>query len=180
MEVKVTLLCKHDIIPGVEFPHEFSDWADDAPVTFVKGSTDLTRQVFTGMGQVRTVTTEGLRGPVHGALLVAPPKYPPLRGEINQADSDVVLSINSDARFMVLAVDDIGNGVPAWGEDKGLDDPIGQTLWDEMATKIEAVTRSEIGDPEADQVATALANWRSDNPEGTAREFMLALRRFTS
>jgi len=179
MKVQVTLLCKYDILPGEEFPHVYGDWADAGQATIVRKSGDLSRDLFTGVRQARTVTTEGLQGPVDGDLLVAPPKYPPLRGETNHCDSTVVLDINSDARFMVLAVDDDGEGIPAWAEGRGIKDPISEDLWAELSTKIEAVTRSEVGDDQADQVATLMTNWRTQNPEGTPEQWLLALKRFT-
>ena len=65
------------------------------------------------------------------------------------------------------------------GPMKGMkaDDPIKEEVWTKVRDGLIVVTPE--GD-ERDQVTAALDNWRTENPEGTGREFAIALRNFTS
>lgn len=180
MEVQIGIITRWDNVPTEDFPHEYSSWVDGGAVNFYRGATDLTRQKYEGIEQTRTVTTEGLHGPVAGLLTVAPPKYPPVRVGQYNCDSAAITLVQGNAQYMVLSVDDIGNGVPPAAENRSMNDPLPDTDFNDMAAKIEALTRNEIGDDEADLVASALTYWRTAYPQGTPYEFYLALRRFTS
>ena len=173
MLVDVTFLCKYDKIPSEDFPHVTS-WVNPTPGTRseVKGDKKYT---YDRVEEDLQVDTEGLRSPVHGELLVMPPRWPALRAERRPCDSSVLLDVENHAAYMVLAVDDIGEGVPAMAEDLGSNDPIPAARWNMLKTGIVAVTPED----NKEQVGNLMDNWKTANPDGTPRQFLLALRNFT-
>ncbi len=174
MLVKIALLTKHDNTPGEDFPHETS-WVSPTAGTLRQVRGDKLYEYGRTESDLQ-IDIEGLRSPAHGGLLVAPPKYPPLRAERRPCDSSVLAKIQAKPGYMILAVDDIGNGVPPAAEDMGWDEAIAGDKWVELRAGILAVTPAE----HDVQVGNALDQWRSGKPDGTPAEFVLALRRFTS
>ena len=173
MLVQVTILTKYDKIPSEDFEHVTS-WVNPTPGVRSEVRGDK-KYEYDRTEYDLQVDTEGLRSPVQGELLVTPPKYPPLRAEIRPCDHTVVVDINSSAAYMVLAVDDIGNGLPPAMEGFGLDEPIPAAKWTELRTGILAVTPAE----NEEQVGNLMDNWKTANPDGTPKQFLLALRNFT-
>jgi hypothetical protein len=166
----------------VEFPHKLSDWADDGPATYVRGrgSAGLEQDVFTGIKQTRTVTTEGLRSPVHGFSRAAPPKYPPHQLTGYNCDHSIIAAVEAHAQIVVYSIDTIDpddyDSLPAAMKDMRPGDAIKDEVWTRVRDGLVAVTPEE----HKDQVENAMDNWRSATPGGTAREFAIVLRKFTS
>jgi hypothetical protein len=181
MLCEIFVFATHDLNIDAEFPHEFSAYADGGPATYIKGKGDLSRDVFTGVNQTRTVTTEGLQGPAHGVLDVQPPKYPPCRLEGRRCDHTIIGPVENHAEIIVYVIDTIDpddyDSLPAAMKGMKRNDPIGDDLWLELLTGMVSVTT---GDDNKFHVDAAMSAWRRDNPEGTAEGFVLALRRFTS
>ena len=180
MLTEIYVFAKHDTDIDAEFPHEYSAWADGGPVSKYIGG-DLSRQKYDGIEQTRTVTTEGLQGPAQGVSHVAPPRYPPHRLEGRRCDHSIIGAVENHAEIIVYAIDTVDpddyDSLPAAMQDMRPDDPIGETLWGKLLTGLVAVTT----DPDNKaHVETAMTNWRTANPEGSAREFALVLKRFTS
>ena len=158
MLCEVAIFCKSDEDPAEFFPHELSAWADGGPVDYYRNVDSLTQQKYTGVEQTRTVTTEGLQPPVHGFLNVQPPKYPPAKLTGYRCDHSIIADVDAEAKLLVYAIDTVL--MDSFGGEAGLI----------------AITPAE----NQDQVTAALANWRAANPLGTAREFAIVLRTFTS
>ena len=183
MELRATLFTRYDINPLEEYPHEYSDWADGPVVQRKVYGSDLERGVVDVQTQTRTIVTEGLHGVSRQKIgPIVPPRYPPLYVCQYDVDSSVLAAIAGDARFFILAVDDIGNGLPPSAEGRGFLEPIPQDVWDEFAPTVVAVTRNRVGDDQADQVDALQAQWWSRTPEAerTPEEYCLRLQRFTS
>jgi len=181
MLCEIYVFAKHDTDIDAEFPHEFSDYVDGDPATYNRSRGDLSRDVFTGINQTRTVTTEGLQGPPHGVLTVVPPKYPPCRLEGRRCDHSIISDVENHADILVYVIDTVDpddyDSLPAAMKGMKAIDPIGETLWDKLLAALIAVTT---GAENKAHVETAMTNWREDNPEGTAEDFALTLKRFTS
>ena len=122
MELQVGIITRFDNDPQADFPHEYSAWQTVIPSPLTRQSADLSRQKYDGVEQTCTVTTEGLHSPVRGLLTVNPPKYPPVRIAAYSCDSSLLAAIQGNAQYMILSADDIGNGVPAVAEDRGMHD----------------------------------------------------------
>ena len=180
MLCEVAIFCKSDEDPAEFFPHELSAWADGGPVDYYRNVDSLTQQKYTGVEQTRTVTTEGLQPPVHGFLNVQPPKYPPAKLTGYRCDHSIIADVDAEAKLLVYAIDTVDpddyDSLPAAMQDMKPDDPIKQEVWDPLEAGLIAITPAE----NQDQVTAALANWRAANPLGTAREFAIVLRTFTS
>jgi len=174
MLVQITLLCKYDKIPSEDFPHETS-WVNPHATVRSEVKGDKKHEYDRTTSDLQ-IDTEGLRSPVRGELLVTPPKYPPLRAERRPCDSSVLTDVEAHAAYLVLAVDDIGEGVPAMADGLGSDDPIPEARWSMLRTGIVAVTPED----NKEQVGNLMDNWKTAHPEGTPRQFLLALRNFTS
>ena len=181
MLTQIFVFATYDLDVMAEFPHEMSAWADGGPVDYFRGGSDLTRQKFVGVEQTRTVTTEGLQSPVHGFLRVAPPKYPPHQLTGYNCDHSIIAAVEAHADIIVYAINTIDpddyDSLPAAMKDMRPDDPIKEEVWTPLEAGLIAVT--PVGE-QRDQVTAALGNWRTTNPLGTAREFAIALRNFTS
>ena len=181
MLTQIFVFATHDLDVMSEFQHEMSAWADGGPVDYFRGGADLTRQKFVGVAQTRTVTTEGLQSPVHGFLRVAPPKYPPHQLTGYNCDHSIISDVEDHAQIVVYSVAPIDpddyDSLPVAMQDMRPDDPIKEEVWTPLYDGLIAVT--PVGD-QRDQVTAALDNWRSNNPLGTAREFAIVLRNFTS
>jgi hypothetical protein len=179
MLTEIFVFAKHDTLIDEEFPHEFSDWEDGDPCFKHYGNSGLTRQRYEGISQTRTVTTEGLQGPPHG-FLIQPPKYPPCRLEGRRCDHSIIGDVEGHADILVYVIDTVDpedyDSLPGAMKGMKAKDPIGETLWDKLLTALVAVTPEE----NKAHVETAMTSWRTDNPEGTAEEFALRLKRFTS
>jgi len=173
MLVDVSFLCKHDKIPSEDFEHVTS-WVNPTPGTRSEVRGDK-KYAYDRIEEDLQVDTEGLRSPVRGELLVTPPAYPPLRAERRPCDSSVLLDVENHAAYLVLAVDDIGEGVPAMADGLGSDDPIPEARWSMLKTGIVAVTPED----NKEQVGNLMDNWRENNPNGTPAQWLLKLRNFT-
>jgi len=180
MLCEIAIFATYDLEPMDEFPHEYSAWADGDPVDFYRRGNDLQRQKFTGVEQTRTVTTEGLQPPVHGYSRAVPPKYPPHQLTGYNCDHTIIADVEAHPQIVVYAINTIDpddyDSLPAAMKDMRPDDPIKEEVWDKVRDGLIAVTPAE----HQDQVTAALDNWRTANPEGTAREFAVALRNFVS
>lgn len=181
MEVQVFLFAKWDSEPMTEFPHILSDWSDDGPASYVRGRGTLEQHVFTGTKQTRTITTEGLQSPVHGFSRAVAPKYPAHQLTGYNADHSIVAAVDAHSDLIVYALSTIDpddyDSLPAAMKDMRPDDPIKEEVWTPLEAGLIAVT--PVGD-QRDQVTTALGNWRTAHPLGTAREFAIVIRNFTS
>jgi hypothetical protein len=180
MLTEIYVFAKHDTLIDAEFPHEFSDWEDGDPCFKHYGNSGLSRQRYEGIAQTRTVTTEGLQGPPHGFLTVTPPKYPPCRLEGRRCDHTIIGDVENHPDIIVYVVDTVDpedyDSLPAPMKGMRATDPIGETVWGKLLTGLVAVTPAE----NKEHVETAMTNWRDANPGGTAEDFALALKRFTS
>ena len=185
MLCEIYVFATHDLNPMEEFPQEYSAWADGGPVSTYLKSGELSRQKFTGIEQTRTVTTEGSQSPVHAFLNVQPPKYPPHQLTGYRCDNSIIGDIEAHAEIVVYAVDTVDpadyDSLPAALKGMRPDDPIKdeaapENIWTKVRNGLINVTPAE----HQEQVTTALDQWREQNPEGTAREFGIALRTFTS
>jgi hypothetical protein len=180
MLCEIYVFCTNDLDIDAEFPHEFSDWVDGDPCYRHIGS-GLSRQRYTGVTQTRTVTQEGLQGPQDNILTIFEPKYPPCALRGRRCDHTIIAAVENHPQIVVYSIDTVDpddyDSLPAAMKDMRPDDPIGEELWDKLLTGLVNVTP---GQDNKDHVETAMTNWRSDNPEGTARELYLALKRFTS
>lgn len=181
MFCEIAIFAAWDLEPMVEFPHEYSAWADGGPVSIYRNEGDLARQKFDGIEQTRTVTTEGLQAPVHGYSLAAPPKYPPHQLIGYRCDHSIIAAVEAHPQIVVYAINTVDpddyDSLPAAMQDMRPDDPIKTEVWDPLSAKLIADTPAG---EQRDQVTNALTNWRADNPLGTAREITIAVRNFTS
>lgn len=183
MEVRIAVFTRHDINPLDEFPHEYSAWANGDVVQRQVVGGDLFRGVVDVQMQSRTVTTEGLHGASRQAIgPIVPPRYPPIYVCRYDADHSIVSTIHGDARFYVLSVDLIEDGeeLPVAMQDRGWEQPIPEDVFTEFAGKIETTTRNLVGEDEGDLVVAKMAQWRSNNPEGSPEEFCTAFRKYVS
>ena len=180
MLCEIFVFATHDLNIDEEFPHEFSAWADGGPVSKYVGGSGLSRQKYDGIEQTRTVTTEGLQGPPHSVSRAVPPKYPPHRLEGRRCDHTIIAAVDAHAQIIVYSIDTVDpddyDSLPVVMKDMRPDDPIVDTLWYTLLVGLVNVTPEE----NKAQVETAMTDWRTANPEGTAREFALVLKRFTS
>ena len=180
MLCEIAIFATHDLDPMAEFPHEHSAWADGGPVSTYRNAGDLSRQKYDGIEQTRTVTTEGLQSPVHGYSRAAPPKYPPHQLTGYRCDHTIIADVEAHPQIVVYVIDTVDpddyDSLPEIMKGMKADDPIKEEVWDKVETGLINVTPAE----HQDQVTTALDNWRTENPLGTAREFAIALRTFTS
>jgi hypothetical protein len=176
----IYFFCTHDLDPDAAFPVEYSAWVD-GDVTYQDFGNDVSRRRFTGVKQSRTITQEGLMGPPDEFLKVEPPKYPPCQLLGRRCDHTIIAAVEAHEQIVVYSIDTVDpddyDSLPAAMKDMRPDDPIGEELWDKLLTGLVNVTP---GQDNKDHIETAMTNWRSDNPEGTARELYLALKRFTS
>lgn len=180
MLTEIFMFANHDTDVDAEFPHEYSAWLPGGPVDYYRGGGDLLRQKFSGVEETRSVTTEGLQGPPRQPSFAAPPKYPPHRLEGRRCDHTIIADIEAHADIVVLSIDTVDPddyaSLPVVMQDMRPDDPIKETVWTANRAWLVAVTPAE----NQDQVTAALDNWRAANPLGTAREFGIAVRNFTS
>jgi len=177
----IYVFATHDLDIDAEFPHEYSAWADGDPCYRHFAAGPLSRQVFEGITQTRTVTTEGLQGPSHNFLNVPPPKFPPCQLVGRRCDHSIIAAVEAHAQIIVYAIDTLNpddyDSLPAAMQGMRLNaDPIKETVWDKLLTGLVNVTPPE----SKDQLETAMSNWRTGQPDGTAEAFGLALRRYTS
>lgn len=185
MLCEVSIFCESTDDPMTEFQHELSAWVPGGVANTYRGKGDLLREKYTGVEETRTVTTEGLQSPVHGYLNVQPPKYPPARLTGYRCDDSIIATINGTNGYLVYTIDTVD---PADYDSllavmKGMkpDDPIKDdtapgNIWTKLSTGLVTITPAE----NQAQMTTVLNNWRTANPLGTAREFAVALRNFTS
>jgi len=185
MLCNVSIFCESDMDPMDDFPHVFSSWSDGGAVYYYRGSGDLARQQYEGIEQTRTVTTEGLQSPVHGYLNVQPPKYPPARLTGYNCDDSIIATINGTGGYLVYTIDTVDpddyDSLLAVMQGMKPNDPIKDDtspgdIWTKLRAGLITITPAE----NQDQMTTVLDNWRTANPLGTATEFAVALRNFTS
>ncbi|MHC4302730.1 MAG: hypothetical protein ACYS7Y_36185 [Planctomycetota bacterium] len=180
MLCEIAIFATHDLDPMTEFPHEYSAWVDGGAVSRYFNSGDLSRQKYDGIEQTRSVTTEGLQSPAHGYNRAAPPKYPPHQLTGYRCDHTIIADIEAHADIVVLSIDTVDpadyDSLPVAMQDTRPDDPIKESVWTANRAWLIAVTPAE----NQDQVTAALDNWRADNPLGTARQFGIVVRNFTS
>ena len=176
MKVRLGFLTKHDNEPDVDFPHEYSSYDAGVSNPLRKQKGPLTLDEYPRTTKSRTVTSEGLQGATRGKYLRTPPQYPPMRGELKDCEGEVVAEVDTDPQYVVLSVDDLGDGVPAGYEDMGWDEAMTTEKKSEIKTGIVAVTPGAVK-----ANVNAWANdWGAENPEGTPSEFIRDLRNFTS
>ena len=177
MLCEIYIFATHDLIPQEEFPHEHSAWADGDPVSTYRKGGDLSRQKYDGIEQVRTVTSEGLQSPVHGFLRVNPPKYPPHQLTGYDCDSSIIGPVENHAQIIVYAIDcEDYDSLPEAMQGMRPDDPIKEEVWERVRDGLINVSPAE----NQEQVASWLNGWRRSNPLGTARDFAIEDRKFTS
>lgn len=180
MLCEIAIFCKSDENPAELFPHEYSAWTDGGPVDYYPKSGELTRQKFTGIEQTRTVTTEGLQGPVHGYLNIQPPKYPPAKLTGYTCDHSIIAAVNGHAKLLVYAIDTVDpadyDSLPAAMQDMRRYDPIKEAVWDELSSGLVTITPAE----NQEQVTNMLNVWRTRFPSGSAEKFVLDLRKWGS
>jgi hypothetical protein len=181
MLCKIYMFATHDLDVDAEFPHEYSDWTvGDPEWRRYRSNSDLEQDWFQVTPRTRTVTSEGLQGPPEGVLNVQPPKYPPCRLEGRRCDHTIIGPVENHARIIVYSIDTVDpddyDSLPAAMKGMRPNDPIGDALWDKLLTGLVSVTPAD----NKDHVETAMTNWRAANPDGTASQFALQLKRFTS
>jgi hypothetical protein len=182
MLTKISIFCESDVDvnPQEDFPHEYSAYVPGGPATYYRKVDDLKREKYTGVEENRTVTTEGLQAPVHAYLNVQPPKYPPAKLTGYDADHSIIAAIDGTIGLLVYSIDTVDpddyDSLPAAMQGMRPDDPIKEGVWTPLRNGLITITPTE----NQDQVTTALDNWREQNPLGTATEFAIALRIFTS
>lgn len=180
MEVRITLFTRYDVVPTEEFEETYSDWADGTPYEKkVGGDGYLSMETTMVTPKTRTVTQAGLHGASRQKIgPISPPKYPPVYVCQYLVDDSLLSAIAADNRFYILAVDDIGEGVPGYAEGRGYSEPIPQDIWDEFSAKVVAVTRNLVGDEAADHLDAFQQNWWT--PERTPDDYCKRLHAWRS
>ncbi len=127
------------------------------------------------------MTTEGLQGPPHGFSYAKPPKFPPHRLEGRRCDHSIIAAVEAHAQVVVYSIDTVDpddyGSLPAAMKDMRPDGPIKDTVWTNVRDGLVAVT--PVGD-QRDLVIAWLDGLRADYPLGTAHQFGLEVRRYTS
>jgi len=178
----IYVFATHDLDIDAEFPHEYSDWTvGDPEWRRYRSNSDLEQEWIQVTPRTRTVTTEGLQGPSHNFLNVPPPKFPPCQLVGRRCDHSIIAAVEAHAQIIVYAIDTLDpddyDSLPAAMQGMRLTaDPIKETVWDKLLTGLINVTPPE----SKDQLETAMTNWRTGHPDGTAKDFGLALKQYTS
>lgn len=182
MLCQIFVFATHDLDVMAEFPHEMSDWAATGEAAaYFKNTGDLTRDAFAGVKQARTVTSEGLQAPVHGFSFAAPPKYPPHQLVGYRCDHSIIAAVEAHAQIVVYSIDTIDpddyDSLPVAMKDMRPDDSIKDEVWVPVHDGLVAVTPAG---EQRDQVTAWLDNLRARYPLGTAVQFAIEVRKFTS
>jgi len=180
MLCEIFVFATHDLDIDAEFPHEFSDWVDGGPVYHQRSGGGLSRQLYEGIEQTRTVTTEGLQGPPHDFSTAHPPKYPPHQLIGRRCDHTIIAAVEAHAQIVVYVIDTVDpddyDSLPIAMQYMRPDDPVLDDVWTKIRNGLVNVTPVE----HEDQVAAWLDNLRADHPLATARQLAIAVRNFTS
>ena len=115
----------------------------------------------------REIDTDGVHG-CSDILAVGYPIVPAVAIAACRCSVDVAAAIHGTAGYLVLAAEDEETGEPLFygGQYWGPDDAISAGRWTPLRNGLVALGVDE------DTIDT----WRTNNPEGTAREFFLALQ----
>ena len=182
---KVAILSKWTLDAATEFAEVLSayDAGEDKMSLKTRGRLIEDRTPY--KRHKRTVTAEGIHGGSGGKFgPIEPPKYPPAVVRRHWiVPHSIMDDIAADDRFVIIAVDDTGDGIPEGYEGMGWEEPMDIEVDGAFRTargKLRVITNQNIGTEEGDQVHAMLNNFRDGHPGFTPCDFTLRLRRFTS
>jgi hypothetical protein len=170
----------HDYDVMGQFPLEYSSWIPGGAAEEHTAVTELTRKAFAGVDEARTITTEGLRSPVHGFSYAPPPKYPAHRLTGYRCDDSIIVSVDADSSIVVYSIDTVDpadyDSLITDMQDMRPGDPVKEAVWTKVYNGLIAETPS--GD-QRDSVTAWLDDLRATYPLGTATQFAVEVRKFT-